>query len=174
MSPSPQDRSFPGSWFSSVGWVSFHIRSFNCFGFDEKSTLILMVPWQVHHRCERHVPCLFSFSCPPPLCKSSTDFPESSVLVLGSFIWVSSTHKILHWRLLLIKKVRLIYILVVLLFHLGLLNSQYSSLEAALDQAGLIDLYFSCFSRSLSVKELSSAFDLPLWMQPVEALGELV
>jgi hypothetical protein len=26
--------------------------------------------------------------------------------------------------------------------------------------------------RSLSVKELSSAFDLPLWMQPVEALGE--
>ena len=60
------------------------------------------------------------------------------------------------------------------LYHLVLLNSQYSSLEAALDQAGLIDLYFSCFSRSLSVKELSSAFDLPLWMQPVEALGELV
>ena len=26
--------------------------------------------------------------------------------------------------------------------------------------------------RSLSVKELSSAFDLPLWMQPFEALGE--
>jgi hypothetical protein len=32
------------------------------------------------------------------------------------------------------------------LFHLGLLNSQYSSLEAALDQAGWIDLYFSCFA----------------------------
>jgi hypothetical protein len=28
------------------------------------------------------------------------------------------------------------------LYHLVLLNSQYSSLEAALDQAGLIDLYF--------------------------------
>jgi hypothetical protein len=26
--------------------------------------------------------------------------------------------------------------------------------------------------RSLSVKELSSAFDLPLWMQPVDTLGE--
>jgi hypothetical protein len=31
------------------------------------------------------------------------------------------------------------------LYCLVLLNSQYSLLEAALDQAGSIDFYFSCF-----------------------------
>jgi hypothetical protein len=45
------------------------------------------------------------------------------------------------------------------LFHLGLLNSQYSSLEAALDQAGSIDLYFSCFSIFLFLLIMSSFAD---------------
>jgi hypothetical protein len=67
-----------------------------------------MIPSQVHYR--------ISYSGPIPLCKSSTKFLESSVLVFGSIIMV-------------------------------LLNSQYSSLEAALDQAGSINFYFSYLFR---------------------------
>ncbi len=99
-----------------VGWVSFDMQPFILVPVCRQGTLMIMIPWQVHYRCVRHVPCLISYSGPLPLWKSSTNFPGSSVLVLGSIIWFFSTHNILHWRLLLIKQVRLISISVVSIF----------------------------------------------------------